>query len=371
MTPILETIFSLLFVLLVFSLITSWIVEYITMRVQKRSKMLRQYILWALNDKFNKNWGLLLYGHPLIEVLHHEIKLAKGFRKLFHNNQLHVKRRLPAYIPSDQFAAALIDLIIHHNQESVFKQSEVTGKQELVLSPITNKTMDDFISSLDMLKESEVKITLAALARKIGGTADAMQQLHFNIAEWYDNGMERLNGWYKRTIRIWLFAVGLIVAICFNVNTITVVNRLYQDPQLRSSVTQAADKFLTDNKELPSSPQSIDSLANKIDSLRNTLAPLNLPIGWKIKEDFAQRRREDSLAKNESFFEGVGRRIGRATRLIGAELSLQNLIGWLLTAFAISFGAPFWFDVLKKFANVRSVGLRPTIRSANNDPDKR
>ena len=32
--------------------------------------------------------------------------------------------------------------------------------------------------------------------------------------------------------------------------------------------------------------------------------------------------------------------------------------GWLLTAFAVSFGAPFWFDLLSKFMTVRST-LKP------------
>jgi hypothetical protein len=32
----------------------------------------------------------------------------------------------------------------------------------------------------------------------------------------------------------------------------------------------------------------------------------------------------------------------------------MHLLGWLLTAFAVSLGAPFWFDVLNKFMAARS-----------------
>ncbi|MEL7533866.1 MAG: hypothetical protein AAFN10_21305, partial [Bacteroidota bacterium] len=35
---------------------------------------------------------------------------------------------------------------------------------------------------------------------------------------------------------------------------------------------------------------------------------------------------------------------------------LQKLLGLLITALAISLGAPFWFDLLKKFVNVRFTG---------------
>jgi hypothetical protein len=36
-----------------------------------------------------------------------------------------------------------------------------------------------------------------------------------------------------------------------------------------------------------------------------------------------------------------------------------ELIGWLLTGVAISFGAPFWFDLLGQLINIRSAGPKP------------
>jgi hypothetical protein len=38
-----------------------------------------------------------------------------------------------------------------------------------------------------------------------------------------------------------------------------------------------------------------------------------------------------------------------------------KLLGWLLTALAISLGAPFWFDLLKKVINIRGAGGKPDI----------
>ena len=37
-----------------------------------------------------------------------------------------------------------------------------------------------------------------------------------------------------------------------------------------------------------------------------------------------------------------------------------KLLGWLLTAFAVSFGAPFWFDALSKLGSLRTSGPKPT-----------
>src|SRR5690349_16280126 len=102
MAPILETAISLVFVFLVFSLINSWIVEYLSMQFQRRGKFLHEFMTHYMDDKFNKNWGLMLYAHPLLEVLHREINTRKGLLSFLRNNKLSTKRRLPAYIPSNQ-----------------------------------------------------------------------------------------------------------------------------------------------------------------------------------------------------------------------------------------------------------------------------
>jgi hypothetical protein len=35
------------------------------------------------------------------------------------------------------------------------------------------------------------------------------------------------------------------------------------------------------------------------------------------------------------------------------------LLGWLVIAFAVSFGAPFWFDALSKLGSPRNSGTKP------------
>ena len=46
-------------------------------------------------------------------------------------------------------------------------------------------------------------------------------------------------------------------------------------------------------------------------------------------------------------------------RYIGPILLL--LAGYLITAFAATLGAPFWFDVLNRFVSVRSV-MKPKAK---------
>jgi hypothetical protein len=42
---------------------------------------------------------------------------------------------------------------------------------------------------------------------------------------------------------------------------------------------------------------------------------------------------------------------------------LSMLLGWIITGLAITLGAPFWFDLLKKLIQIRGSGSRPDTMS--------
>ncbi|HEY1872124.1 MAG TPA: hypothetical protein VGG71_13775, partial [Chitinophagaceae bacterium] len=42
-----------------------------------------------------------------------------------------------------------------------------------------------------------------------------------------------------------------------------------------------------------------------------------------------------------------------------SENFLTMFFGWIATILAICLGAPFWFDILNKIANLRSSGPKP------------
>jgi H+/gluconate symporter-like permease len=48
-----------------------------------------------------------------------------------------------------------------------------------------------------------------------------------------------------------------------------------------------------------------------------------------------------------------------------------HLVGWILTALAVSLGAPFWFDILKRFMNIRNAGVKPpTVEEKEKEKEK-
>ena len=79
---------------------------------------------------------------------------------------------------------------------------------------------------------------------------------------------------------------------------------------------------------------------------------LGLPIGWEYEND--PRRRWPGLD-----FTGPG---GWGDQIY------WHWLGWLVTALAVSLGAPFWFDLLNKFIVVRST-VKPKEKSPE-EPSK-
>lgn len=70
--------------------------------------------------------------------------------------------------------------------------------------------------------------------------------------------------------------------------------------------------------------------------------------------------RKVAAAESDGSFPGGG--LLAAPLVLGAWLWWlvpRRIVGWLLTIFAISLGAPFWFGALQKLVNIRSSGVSP------------
>jgi hypothetical protein len=77
---------------------------------------------------------------------------------------------------------------------------------------------------------------------------------------------------------------------------------------------------------------TIEKLETRVQDATSLLTEIGYPIGWTM---------EKPVGEGE-FFDW-----------------LVAIIGWLITGLAVSLGAPFWFDMLKTFVNVRGAGQKP------------
>jgi hypothetical protein len=90
------------------------------------------------------------------------------------------------------------------------------------------------------------------------------------------------------------------------------------------------------------------------------LSETGIPIGW----DDAQIKVLDLDRNNLT----VGTLWKSIQGHIGVIASL--ILGWFITALAASLGAPFWFDLLGRFMNVRNAGKLPGEKESTSTAGK-
>jgi hypothetical protein len=197
------------------------------------------------------------------------------------------------------------------------------------------------LALLDVTKNDMSKPVGQAL-RILTRDVKDLEQARKNVADWYDGAMDRVSGWYKRNTQWALFFIGLVLAAAMNIDTIAVVKELSTNKAKRDAVVGMAIEYqkahpqpaATGTTPAGSSAPAEDlSKAQKnFDAAKTALDTLGLPIGWEHPRNWP-----------------------------------WTPFGWLLTALAVSLGAPFWFDVLDKIVVVRST-VKPKEKSQPEPP---
>jgi hypothetical protein len=148
---------------------------------------------------------------------------------------------------------------------------------------------------------------------------------------------------YEKQLQWVSFAIGLAVAGGFNLDTIALTTHLYGDKEAREAaveiaarVTDATDREAFDRclaldpaeRKTEGACAQLMGLVDAVQSRNRTLG--KLPIGWGD---------------------------GAAASPHEPTFSPLRILGWVLTALALSLGAPFWFDLLNRLISVRH-GMR-------------
>ncbi|MGD1865987.1 MAG: hypothetical protein ACFB0D_15665 [Phormidesmis sp.] len=192
--------------------------------------------------------------------------------------------------------------------------------------------------------------TLASRAEtNVDKVESELHQLQTEVEGWFNNGMERASGVYRRNVKGVGILIGLAIAFTINADTFYMFQRLSTDPAIRSSILQTADQLniqtIGSAAEL-SEELSLDQLSKRLEgdlrsvgtAVEETLADYPLPIGRSQATITAQQAAEATWP---------------------VPFIPQRFIGWSITALALSMGASFWFDLLRKVMAVRSSGSKP------------
>jgi hypothetical protein len=184
------------------------------------------------------------------------------------------------------------------------------------------------------------------------------------VEQRFDDAMDRTSGWYKRSTQLWLGVVGLILACALNVDTITVATALWRDPTLRQNTLEHAQKY----RLVSTSDGTFSSVEDAVQAIRDLNAQLSqelqLPIGW-VTQVYPLQAGESCVLLPQRVGDVWGIPSQKGCLLVMEAVPNQSagplakLMGLLLTAIAVSQGAPFWFDLISKLANPRGSGPVP------------
>lgn len=204
--------------------------------------------------------------------------------------------------------------------------------------------LESVTASIRALPDSSLRSQLLALTATAGSSMDELIKVTSN---WADQSLTVLGESYKRNLRAISFFIGLGVAVAFNIDTLFLTEHLYRNKESRDAtvalalkITEKTDKEVFDAcLTLPMDTRKADprcaELLRLVDHIKEQSESAGkLPIGWK-----------------------------------DAPFKWTNIPGWLLTALALSLGAPFWFDLLNKIVNVRHGIAKPETRKETDKTD--
>jgi hypothetical protein len=338
----LDVAIGMVFVYLLLSLICSAANEVIESKLKNRAKSLELGIRNLLRDK-----GLAdkLYAHDLISGLFTE------------------KRGKPSYIPSRTFALALLNTVFPDGVAPKDGQAGAPGVNPLA----------DLRETIAKLPENDaaapIKQALLALMDDAQGD---INKLRANIENWYDAAMDRVSGWYKRRVHAIILLLGLVIAVALNADSAYIARHLATDPALRNSLVSASQAYAQKENDAakqtsgqPAQPSG-ESAQTKFDNNLEQLNGLGLPLGWAIQGD-ASRFNGKAAVDEHLRWPGWHLQDPSVRSVWWLQIKFHWL-GWLLTALAISLGAPFWFDMLNKLIVVRST-VKPKEKSGD-EPSK-
>lgn len=314
---ILDVAVGLILTYLLFSLVSTSIREWLASALKTRSTTLEKGMCELLGD------GQLVadfYNHPLINSLYRGGEYATAKRS----------RQLPSYIPSRSFSTALLDMIVRGRDTTSTLQS---GSEARVV------TIESVRSQISRIQNPRVQRAVLSAIDSANGDLSVAQ---LNLEHWFDSTMDRVSGWYKSHSQIYVFCIGLTLVIFADADTFNIAKRLYTDPVQRQAAVAIAGNMSA--KDTAGAAAVSNATAH--------LDKLGLPlVGWQ------QVVVADSLPLQSKM-------------VVYGLHALHALMGWLITAFAISLGAPFWFDTLGRIMVVRNT-VKPNQKSPNEASDDR
>jgi hypothetical protein len=325
--PALDVAIGLLFLYFILALVCSTANEAIMTALGMRARFLQLGLLNLLSatpdpDQTDEGRAALkrLYDHPLIQTLVRPKRGPDPAADPTEPGKVWRKPPYPSYLPSRTFVAALVDLA----RDTTAWRAEAKTEQAEAAVERMNAASESLEKSIASIPNTKLSHALLAVYRSAGSEAS---KFHHAAEQWFDDAMERVSGWYKRRVQVFLFVIATITVVALNADTLSAGRVLWRDDAVRAAVVKNAEAASEGGLQ----ESEVDQAVKKLD----------LPLGWELSTG-----NEPTEIPND------------------ALAVLAKLLGLGLTIFAVLLGAPFWFDLLSKIMRVRSTGAPPPASDA-------
>jgi len=348
----LDVVIGLVFIYLLYSLLATIVQEIIASTFSLRAKKLKQAIGRMLEDHslVTRDFITAYYDHPMVKYL-----------------GANTKSKTASYFKSETFSKVVIDLL----------KGNKNLQPGIDIRPLIQKAIADkqfeWITTRKI--NDETALYLQSIWAEAQGDIDRFKAL---LENWFDETMDRATGWYKKYTQRILFFIGLSLALIFNIDTINIIHKLEKDPDLRAQVVQQADAFV---KAHPDLDKQLEQAKNKNtvkavpdslqkDSLQETKSPDSLALLQRQRDSLLNLAKQlvNGDIKKINNVMGLGYDNWNENHINGWAFLFYTILGWIITALAISLGAPFWFDILNKVMQARS-SVAPQSGDKNKNTD--
>jgi hypothetical protein len=290
-----------------------------------------------------------------------------------------------------------------------------------LLSPPAPNPLQPLRDAISALPNEQTRRALLTIVDAAGNDVSKARE---NIEAWFNSSMDRVSGWYKQRAQIILLIIGFGLTVALNADSITVLKYLSTNKAVRDSMVAAAEAYAKENSSSdnsssstatakPSSSPSPSPTPSPLPSpavlpaARTTASPVASPSASPSASPAAspsaspaaspsaspaptptecaapnENSPECKIAKNLQEIKKLGLPVGWVDPDDDPQVDVyrrwpgdnwtgkggwtdqlyKHLLGWLITAMAVSLGAPFWFDLLNKFIVVRST-IKPHEKS--------
>ncbi|MFN5443650.1 MAG: hypothetical protein ACK48V_05425, partial [Crocinitomicaceae bacterium] len=372
---------------LIYSLLATTINEGIAVNFNLRGRKLEHAIRRMLDDGFHTEHTFWSVCKDLIKsVLVRLKKILFYFRfscptpkdpkqmsfvELFYNEPLikylgenKISKR-PSYISPDFFSKAVLKILFDKG-----KSPEITACLEGLTDAEKFLHIKNGAASL-----TEINETRTLLLTMLDNSNNDIEIFKSKLENWFDETMHRASGWYKKQSQLITLLIGFSIAVVFNVNTIKLVQQLSRDKEAAKKMTELSVQYVDSHKDSTGHlSEKHEAIANsfflRADSLiKSDFKSANqiIGIGWDYSDSLKKFCNKKIKNHEKCIQPCVLKKVpiktnSQKVEFIFSNFNFRTIVGYIITAIAISFGAPFWFDLLSKFVSIRGAGAKPTTK---------